>query len=68
MRPAYRGNAGGRQDGNVPVALHCGSFSVARDGLDGMLVIAPPDFPLSTAGQAQPLTAVFRQAQEWLGD
>jgi hypothetical protein len=37
------------------------------DGMDEMLAIAPPDFPLLSASAPVKLTAVFAQLKEWLG-
>ncbi len=43
------------------------AYVFAGEGLDEMLVIAPPDFPLLSAPQPLSPGEVFSQAQEWLG-
>jgi hypothetical protein len=43
------------------------AYLFAGDGLDEVLVIAPPDFPLLAAKQPLALAEVFGQARAWLG-
>jgi hypothetical protein len=42
------------------------AFLFAGEGLEEMLVIAPPDFPLLKASQPVSLPSVFRQTKEWM--
>ncbi len=42
------------------------AYLLIGEGMDQMLVIAPPDFPLHAASRPVPLTQVFSHAKEWL--
>lgn len=42
------------------------AFLFVSEGLDQMLVIAPPDFPVQASTQALPLTRVHGAMREWL--
>jgi hypothetical protein len=43
------------------------AYLFAGDGMEEMLVVAPPDFPLLTAADPLKLTAVFQSLKDWLG-
>jgi hypothetical protein len=43
------------------------AYLFVGDGMDEMLAIAPPDFPLLSASGPVKLPAVFAQLKEWLG-
>ncbi len=45
---------------------HNTAYLFVGEGMDALLTIAPPDFPLMTAGQPVPLTEVFAGARQWL--
>ena len=42
------------------------AFLFVGEGLDEMLVMGPPDFPLLRASKPVPLPSVFRQTKEWM--
>jgi hypothetical protein len=42
------------------------AFLFAGEGLEEMLVIAPPDFPLLKASEPVSLPSVFRQTKDWM--
>jgi hypothetical protein len=43
------------------------AYLFVGEGMEEMLAIAPPDFPLLTAVKPAPLPAVFQQLRDWLG-
>jgi hypothetical protein len=45
---------------------HNTAYLFVGEGMDALLTIAPPDFPLIAADQPIPLTEVFAGARQWL--
>jgi hypothetical protein len=43
------------------------AFLFVADGAEGMLAIAPPDFPLRSVNKPQKLENVFAATKKWLG-
>ena len=53
--------------GKYPEYRNNTAFLFAGEGMEEMLVIAPPDFPLLSASGPRKLPAVFSQCKDWLG-